>query len=187
MKIAWLNTYHPARVASRLLLSAAAIFCFTNVLLAAEPASPKVLVQKNKDGVAVHGYDTVAYFTDKKAVPGNSQFSAEYQGAKYYFVSAAHQALFTADPAKYVPAYGGYCGYAASIGKVRPTDPLVWSIVDGKLILQNTKGAAELWEKDVAGNKTKADKYWPLLEEKKAGVKDPVDGLFSRSVLGNLN
>ena len=68
-------------------------------------------------------------------------------------------------------------------GKVRPANPLVWSIVDGQLIVQHTKGADELWRKDVPGNKVKADKYWPLLVEAKAGKKDPIDSLLGKSVL----
>jgi len=55
--------------------------------------------------------------------------------------------------------------------------------VGGQLIVQHTEGAAELWEKDVAGNKVKADKYWPLLIEAKAGKKDPIDSLLGKSVL----
>jgi hypothetical protein len=66
---------------------------------------------------------------------------------------------------------------------VRPADPLVWSIVDGQLIVQHTRSADALWQKDVAGNKAKADKYWPLLVEAKAGKKDPVDSLLGKSVL----
>ena len=60
---------------------------------------------------------------------------------------------------------------------------MVWSIVDGQLIVQHTKGADELWQKDVPGNKAKADKYWPLLVAAKAGKKDPVDSLLGKSVL----
>lgn len=143
----------------------------------------KVLVLKNKEGAAILGYDAVAYFTDNKPVKGNPKFQSEYEGAKYYFASADHKILFDANPAKYAPAYGGYCGYAASIGKVRPANPLLWSIVDGQLIVQHTKGAVELWDKDVAGNKAKADKLWPRLVEVKAGKRNPVDSLLGKSVL----
>ena len=66
-------------------------------------------------------------------------------------------------------------------------DSLFWSIVGGQLIVQNTRGAAELWAKDVAGNKAKADRLWPRLIEVKAGVKDPIDGLLGRSVLADVN
>ena len=102
---------------------------------------------------------------------------------RYHFVSQENRATFEKDPAKYAPAYGGFCGYAASIGKVRPANPLIWSILDGQLIIQHTKGADELWKKDVAGNKAKADKYWPHLVAAKAGRKDPIDSLLGKSVL----
>src|SRR5258708_1597168 len=78
----------------------------------------KSLVLKNKQGLAIQGYDPVAYFTDNKAVKGNPKVGSEYDGAKYLFANAEHKALFDANPAKYEPAYGGYCGYAASIDRL---------------------------------------------------------------------
>ncbi len=143
----------------------------------------KTLIFTDKKGVALEGYDPVSYFTDGKPVKGDPQIEATFNGALYHFASQEHRATFESDPTKYAPAYGGYCGYAASVGKVRPANPLLWSIVDGQLIVQHTKGAVELWEKDVSGNKAKADKYWPLLITAKAGKKDPVDSLLGRSVL----
>jgi YHS domain-containing protein len=146
----------------------------------------KSLVFTDKKGVAVGGFDPVSYFTDGKPVKGDPEIEATFDGALYHFVSQAHRELFERDPLKYVPSYGGFCGYAASIGKVRPSNPAFWSIVNGRLILQHTKGAAELWEKDVAGNKIKADANWPKLVAIKAGQKDPIDGLFGKSVLANI-
>lgn len=143
----------------------------------------RTLVQTDKHGVALEGYDPMTYFADGKPRMGEASIEATYNGALYHFVSQANRETFEKNPAKYAPAYGGYCGYAASIGKVRPADPLLWSIVDGQLIVQHTKGAVELWEKDVRGNKAKADRFWPKLVEVKAGKKDPVDSLWSSSVL----
>jgi YHS domain-containing protein len=133
------------------------------------------------------GYDPVSYFTESKPAKGDPKIEATFNGALYHFVSQEHREVFEKNPVKYAPAYGGYCGYAASIGKVRPSDPLLWSIVDGQLIVQHTKSAVELWRKNIGGNKAKADTNWPLLVEKKAGLKNPVDGLWSKSVLAQLN
>ena len=166
------------------LLTLTAAFALTGMALGDHAAGhTRTLVFIDGKGVALEGYDSVSYFTDGKPAKGDPKIKATNNGAHYYFVSQAHREVFEKDPTKYSPAYGGYCGYAASIGKVRPANPLVWSIVNGQLVVQNTKGAAELWEKDVPGNKVKADKFWPRLVEAKAGQKDPVDGLFSRSVL----
>jgi hypothetical protein len=66
---------------------------------------------------------------------------------------------------------------------VRPSDPLIWSIVDRQLIVQHTKEADDLWKKDVKVNKSKADKYWPHLVQAKGGKKNPIDWLVGGSVL----
>jgi YHS domain-containing protein len=143
----------------------------------------KALVYTNKKGVALEGFDPVTYFAEGRPRKGEAKIEATFNGALYHFVSQDNRAAFEKEPAKYAPAYGGFCGYAASIGKVRPANPLIWSIVDGQLIVQHTKGADELWKKDVSGNKAKADKYWPHLVAAKTGRKDPIDSLLGRTVL----
>ncbi len=144
------------------------------------------LVFTNRKGVALGGHDPVAYFTLGTPTPGDARIEGTYQGALYHFASEENRATFEADPSRYAPAYGGFCGYAASIGKVRPADPRHWSIVDGQLVVQHTAGAAELWARDVAGNKAKADRLWPRLVEAKAGKKNPIDSLLGKSVLASL-
>lgn len=146
-------------------------------------AGGKTLVFTDKKGVALGGYDPVTYFTDGAPKKGDARIEATFNGALYHFVSQENRATFEKNPTKYAPAYGGFCGYAASVGKVRPANPLIWSIVDGQLIVQHTRGADELWKKDVAGNKAKADRYWPYLVAAKAGKRDPMDSLLGKSVL----
>jgi YHS domain-containing protein len=147
----------------------------------------KTLVFTDRKGVALEGYDPISYFVNGKPAKGDSKIEATYEGALYHFVSQEHREMFEKGPSKYAPAYGGFCGYAASIGKVRPADPLLWSIVDDRLIVQHSKGAVGLWEKDVVGNKSKADTNWPLLVEKNAGLKHPIDSLWGKSVLAQAN
>ncbi|MBL9127340.1 MAG: hypothetical protein JNL97_06825 [Verrucomicrobiales bacterium] len=155
--------------------------------LRADPAPEhKVLVNVTRSGVALQGYDPVAYFTAHRPVRGYSRFASIHDGATYWFDNPSNKARFDAAPDSFVPAFGGFCGYAASIGKVRPANPLLWSIVDGRLVVQHTKGAVELWEKDVPGNKRKADRLWPRLVEAKAGRKHPIDSLLGKSVLAGL-
>src|ERR1051325_51946 len=132
----------------------------------AAEAGGKSLVLKTKEGLAIQGYDPVAYFTDNKPAKGNPKISSEYDGAKYFFVSAAHKNLFDASPAKYAPAYGGYCGYAASINRLSPISPEWFQIEDGKLILQHNKKAFDLFNKELKPNVQKAEANWPSLVEK---------------------
>lgn len=65
-------------------------------------------VNTNSFGVAIKGYDPVAYFTDGEAVKGKSQFSYTWNEANWYFASTANRDLFAADPEHYAPQYGGF-------------------------------------------------------------------------------
>jgi len=139
------------------LLTLVAALSLAGAALADQTPDHKVLLLKNKEGAAILGYDAVAYFTDSKAVKGNPKFQSEFDGAKYYFASADHKSLFDANLAKYAPAYGGYCGYAASIDRLSPIDPAWFQIIDGRLILQHNKKATDKFNADQKGNIVKAD------------------------------
>jgi YHS domain-containing protein len=121
------------------------------------------LVNVDGDGVAVQGYDVVAYFTDGRPTKGNAANESTYDGALYRFATPEHRAAFELEPRKYLPQYGGYCGYAASINKVSTIDPEIWQIVDGRLILQHTQKAYDLFNADLRANVAKADGHWPGL------------------------
>ena len=123
-------------------------------------ASKSVFVD---DGFAIRGYDPVAYFTEGKPVEGKAEFTAEYEGATWRFASAANRDKFTADPAAFAPQYGGFCAYAVSQGYTAKIEPDAWKIVDGKLYLNYDKRVQRIWEKDIPGYITDADKNWPQL------------------------
>jgi YHS domain-containing protein len=117
------------------------------------------------DGAAIAGYDPVAYFTAEEAVAGKSEFTAEFQGATWRFASAENRDLFTADPAKYAPQYGGYCAWAVSQGYTAEIDPDAWSLRDGKLYLNYSKLIRARWALDKDGNIAAADANWPGLRD----------------------
>jgi YHS domain-containing protein len=131
----------------------------TGVALAKEAPIFTGIVQ----GVAVGGYDPVAYFTDKKPVEGKADVAHVHEGVTYRFSSAANRDAFKAAPAKFVPQYGGYCAWAVSQGYTAKGDPNVWSITDGKLYLNFNKSVQSGWEKDVPGLIKKADANWPTV------------------------
>jgi hypothetical protein len=115
-------------------------------------------------GLALKGYDPVAYFTEGKAIQGRKEFTYEYADAKWRFVNAANRALFAHDPEKYAPQYGGYCAWGISQGKFFDGDPQVWRIVNGKLYVNYNKEIEKTWEQDTPGFIAKADGLWPNLE-----------------------
>lgn len=65
-------------------------------------------INQSKSGVAIRGFDTVAFQTDKRAVKGKKEFSYEWNNATWYFKSAENRDLFAADPLRYAPQFGGY-------------------------------------------------------------------------------
>jgi YHS domain-containing protein len=130
-------------------------------------ASEKPLHNLDKHNVAIQGYDPVAFFTDNKPVKGDAAFQSTYSGATYYFASADHKALFEKEPSKYEPAFGGFCAYGVSRNKLAEIDPEAFQIVDGKLLLQYSKGVRNEFNKDTQGNLAKAKTNWPGLVEKK--------------------
>ena len=111
-------------------------------------------------GVAIQGYDPVAYFTDGKATPGDPSITASHDGATYQFASEAHKAAFEADPGKYAPQYGGYGAYGAAQGYKAPIEPEQFTVADGKLYLNFNADVRQRWNKDRASYISKADAFW---------------------------
>lgn len=135
--------------------------------LAFNALAGKHLVNVDKFGVAIQGYDPVAYFTFSSPVKGRAEFSSTHDGATYWFSARRHKEMFDREPAKYVPQFGGFCAYGVSRNAVVPIDPEAWQIVDGRLLLQKNKSIRDDFNADAAGNLRKADANWPQLVEKK--------------------
>lgn len=150
-----------------LALFAAALASAVSLALSpAHAAEPPVYTGIVK-GIAVGGYDPVAYFTEGKPVQGSKDITLEHEGATWRFASAANRDTFKADPARYAPRYGGYCAWAVSQGYTAKGDPDAWTVSDGKLYLNYNKSVRATWAKDIPGNVKKGDANWPKVLEKK--------------------
>ena len=116
----------------------------------------------NEDhGVAIKGYDPVAYFTDNRPVKGSKAHGFAYHGVTYEFASAAHRKAFAADPEKYVPQFGGFCAYGTAVGHKADIDPAAFSIVEGRLYLNYSMQVRDVWRQDKLGYIHRADDAWP--------------------------
>ncbi|HEX4486809.1 MAG TPA: YHS domain-containing (seleno)protein [Terriglobales bacterium] len=129
-------------------------------------ASAKDLLNVDRDGVGIQGYDPVAFFSDGRPVKGYAQFQSQYHGAKYYFASSEHKAAFDKEPAKYEPQFGGYCAYGVSHGSRAPVKVEASQIVNGRLLMQYDLDVKDSFNKDTQGSLKKADQNWPGLVEK---------------------
>jgi YHS domain-containing protein len=114
-------------------------------------------------GVAILGYDPVAYFTAKKAVQGEADHALRWRGATWYFATAANMEAFEMNPAAYAPQYGGYCAYSVSRGSLSASSPETFAIRDGRLYLNSSAAIRTVWGKDMDDNIRKADGNWHAL------------------------
>jgi len=111
-------------------------------------------------GVAIHGYDVVAYFTDGAAVRGSADFVQTRDGVDWHFASREHRDAFAKEPARYLPAFGGYCAYGVSRGYAVDVDPEAFAIVDGALYLNYSRSVQRTWNEDRPGYIEKARQRW---------------------------
>ena len=114
------------------------------------------LIEQSWDGVAIKGYDPVAYFELERAVKGSEAFRHQWLGQEWHFVSAAHRDMFAASPVKYVPQYGGYCSESHSVTEI---DPTAWQVVQNRLYLFFSEASARQFARDHRAQ-SKAENYW---------------------------
>ncbi len=143
-------------------LTAILLLSSPSALPAAERVDP---VSKDGSGVALKGYDPVAYFEAQAAVKGVPEFTHRWMDATWQFSSAARRDLFVKNPEKYAPQFGGYCAWAVSKNYTAPIDPLAWKIIDSKLYLNYSKDVQKKWEDGVLKRIEQASANWPQLHK----------------------
>lgn len=144
------------------------LFAFAWAVSATAPALAEADVEPRPDrytlAVGLCGYSPVSYFTEGRAEPGSPAHRVEHDGVTYFVTSDTQAELFEADPARYTPAYGGWCAFGMAVEDHFEIDPEAWLIEDGRLMvfLRNDEvDARALWQaedrNDVRG---KADAFW---------------------------
>ena len=116
---------------------------FVSPLLSAKKEFAAINV--DNENVAIYGYDTVAYFTEGRAMEGKDEFEQVWEDARWKFSSATNRELFKANPERYAPKFGGYCAGGLAVGEYANGDPKLFTIVDGKLYLIKNKEYQAAW------------------------------------------
>jgi hypothetical protein len=133
-------------------------------LLSISAFAGEVVNVAGASNVAVNGFDTVAFFTDSKLMSGLPSITAEHKGAIYFFATDGNKALFTANPEKYVPQFGGHCDYGVALNHLLPVQiPPTWQIRNGKLYFNLNPEIRIKFDADFEGNLAKANQNWPGL------------------------
>ncbi len=120
-------------------------------------------VYVNSKGLAIKGYDPVAYFVNAKAQKGKKGITHTHAGNTWRFVNEANKKAFIANPVAYIPQYGGHCAYAASKNSIAPVDPRAWEIRNNKLYLNYSKRIHNKWLPNADANIVKGDANWKHL------------------------
>lgn len=116
------------------------------------------------DGVAMDGFDVIAYFDESKPAKGASEFTYEHRGATWLFASAENRDKFAADPAKYEPKYNGWCANAVSKGYAADVDFVNgWAVIDNELHLFWAESTKHNFFSDITAKRVRAEDNWPTV------------------------
>jgi YHS domain-containing protein len=125
-------------------------------------------------GLAIGGYDVVAYFSGK-ATKGDAKITATHQNATYQFLTTANRDAFKKNPVKYLPQFDGYCAWGVGAKNTKfPINPETFDIVDEKLYLffngpfnGSDFNTLEPWNADEANLLKAANTNWASLKNSK--------------------
>ena len=113
------------------------------------------------DGLALKGYDVVAYFNNHKAVVGDTRKGVKNDNLIQYFTSDENKITFQAFPEKFLPQYGGYCATAVASGFTADVNPEIWHIENDKLYLFFNESARDDFVANIKnGIIEQADREW---------------------------
>ena len=97
-------------------------------------------LNQTPEGVAMDGFDVVAYFEAGAPAKGKPANAVTYEGVRWLFSTPEHAATFSADPARFAPKNNGWCSYAVSKGYAAEVDFVDgWSVIDDALYLNYSK------------------------------------------------
>lgn len=159
-------------------LAAAAILALVsaNTAFAADEYNVSTGTTVEGQGVALRGNDAVALANGLDIVPGHAKFTHVHDGVAYYFASAESMAAFAADPAAYMPQYGGFCALGVALGKKLDASLRFADVVDGKLYVFLNAAVFEAYKKDKAGTLAKAAATWPSIHHLTVAEANRGDG-----------
>jgi hypothetical protein len=131
---------------------------------AAKAATTERLVVDWHTGLAIGGYDPVAFFTEGRPMAGSGDFELRYAGAIWRFRNVGNRDAFAAQPDIYMPKFGGYDPIGVSRGVAVAGNPNVWLITGKRLYLFYDRGRLEKFAADADRLSAEAERKWPDVE-----------------------
>jgi hypothetical protein len=149
--------------------AAAAVFAFALAAFAgprpgaAIDGITETIVVDRHTGLAIGGYDPVAFYTDGKPTPGDPEFELRHGGAVWRFCNVGNRAAFAARPDVYMPRFGGYDPVGIAHGIPVAGRPDVWLIRNGHLFLFHNSHRLEAFAADPEHLTGAAERKWPVV------------------------
>ena len=128
---------------------------------AAPAQTPGPVVFNRYTGLAIDGFDPVAYFVDGKPRVGRPDLELRSGGAHWRFANEGNMAAFAADPDIYTPRFGGHDPVAVVRGAATPGHPELWLIVDDQLYLFYSNEARSAFARKSESAIEAAERHWP--------------------------
>jgi hypothetical protein len=114
-------------------------------------------------GLAIGGYDPVAFFTDGKPMPGSAAFELRHDGVVWRFHNSGNRAAFAERPDIYMPRYGGYDPVDVARGVAVAGNPLLWVINGERLYFFYRAETRDEFVRDRDRIISTADREWPAI------------------------
>ncbi|MFV2093549.1 MAG: YHS domain-containing (seleno)protein [Hyphomicrobiales bacterium] len=132
-------------------------------MLPARAATSQLYWSDPHSGIAIGGYDPVAYFVDGRPRAGSPDFELQWAGGTWRFVNEGNREVFRRDPQVYAPRFGGYDPLQIVRGYIAPGNPLIWTVRQQRLYLFITIGQREQWPRNDAMTRLKVQESWSRL------------------------
>jgi hypothetical protein len=143
-----------------LLIAASGAACMGGIAAAAA-STTEWIVTNPRTGLAIDGFDPVAYFTDEAALAGRAESEFRYRGAVWRFRNPGDRAAFIDHPDDYEPRFGGYDAVAIGRGVPTPGNPQIWLVAGHKLYLFYSLETRDQFRSDPRRLSIQADAKWP--------------------------
>lgn len=166
--LVWLHRMSLKNFKGWMVMAVCVLISVPSVSRAEDPAALRSKHFNLSRGVALKGYDPVAYVVENRAVKGRESLSARQQGVVYWFSSENNRQLFLNAPERYEPQYGGWCAYAmGKTGEKVDINPETFKVVDGKLYLFYNaffNNTLKSWNREEMSLRAMADDHWAALD-----------------------
>jgi hypothetical protein len=143
----------------------AGFFAVFGADFAAYATTTERVVVNRYSGLAIEGFDPVAYFTQSLPIQGLPDFEAAESGAVWRFHNEGNRASFVSHPEVYGPRFGGYDPVDMARGVAYAGNPRIWLIVDRRLYLFGREESRDAFAANPARFLKDAEARWPVLEE----------------------